>query len=66
MSLKYRGRETHLEGAKPRIELKDIIIINNLCTDKMRSYDTREHFDWLRVILVYKSVKIFNSAMILK
>ena len=41
-----------------------ILVLNNLCTDKMRSCDMREHSDWLRVILGYKSVQIFHSAMI--
>ena len=31
--------------------------------DKMRSCDTREHSDWLIVILGYKSVQIFHSAI---
>ena len=46
-------------------QTKDLIE-RHICTDKMRSCDTREHSDWLRVFLGYKSVKIFHSAMILK
>ena len=37
-----------------------------ICTDKMRSCDMREHSDWLRGILGYKSVQIFHFAFIFK
>ena len=37
-----------------------------ICTDNMRSCDMREHSDWLIVILGYKSVQIFHSAIIFK
>ena len=40
--------------------------LNIICTDNMKSCDMRGHSDWLRVILGYKSVQIFHSAIILK
>ena len=32
----------------------------------MKSCDMRKHFDWMRVILGYKSVQIFHFALIFK
>ena len=40
-------------------------VLNNGCTDNMRSCDMREHSDCLRGILGYQWVQLFNSAIFL-